>query len=69
MRARTPTCHNCRKPCTGAKVIVNGQWTCGTCAYLLEYPDSEIVPVSKHRPLPLQDETLFVPPPPIKRAS
>jgi hypothetical protein len=33
---RRPRCGICKAPLSGAKVVIDGRWCCGACAYELE---------------------------------
>lgn len=52
-------CFRCRKTITGAKTVIDEQWHCGDCTYLLDHPGVETEPPKRMRARPLQKETLF----------
>jgi hypothetical protein len=59
-----PRCHICRSILHGAKVVINGLWTCPDCAYELEYGATPTAPsASRRRRLHPQEERLFPLPP------
>jgi hypothetical protein len=63
-----PTCHMCKTALRGAKIVIDGLWTCSDCVYALEYgvaPPASRPP--RRRRLHPQEERLFPLPPPIAR--
>ncbi len=61
------TCSRCKKPITGAKAVIDGQYVCPRCTYINDYPDKEVVEAKRPRAKTLQKETLFEPPPKIQK--
>ncbi len=59
-------CFACKKPISGARTVIEAQWHCGDCTYLLDHPEAEIKPPRRTR-VRKQDETLFPLPPPERR--
>lgn len=53
------TCWSCKKPISGARTVIAGQWHCGDCTYKHDNPGVEIAESKRLRPLKIQDETLF----------
>jgi hypothetical protein len=59
-----PTCHMCKTTLRGAKIVIDGLWTCSDCVYALEYgvaPPASRPP--RRRRLHPQEERLFPLPP------
>jgi ribosomal protein L37AE/L43A len=54
-------CVMCKKPISGARTVINGQWHCADCTYRIDFPDVEI-PESAPRRFVRRvpgDQTLF----------
>jgi hypothetical protein len=62
MRPAGPKCYICKTIIIGARVVLNGRWTCPACAYQLECGRSvDLIPdarTTRRRPR-TQEETLF----------
>lgn len=53
-------CSRCKENLTGARLVVEGRWLCGRCAYEIEVANGPIEgKARRRRPVPLQDQTLF----------
>ena len=61
-------CFRCKKPITGARTVINEQWHCADCTYLIDHPNAVIPERPKRTRVKKQEETLF-PLPPVRGSS